>query len=97
MQSRFFLAFDLDGDGLISFHEYLLIMVFLGVHVEVRAGPRSCFSARTAERLPSGCRDCSHPTSLQFIPSPIHRAAVLQGEELLAIAAVTSQQAALAV
>ena len=34
-QSRFFLAFDMDGDELISFHEYLLILVFLGVHVEV--------------------------------------------------------------
>ena len=36
MQSRFFLAFDMDGDELISFHEYLLVLVFLGVHVEVR-------------------------------------------------------------
>ena len=37
-QSRFFLAFDMDGDELISFHEYLLVLVFLGVHVEVRCG-----------------------------------------------------------
>jgi len=36
VQSRFFLAFDMDGDELISFHEYLLVLVFLGVHVEVR-------------------------------------------------------------
>ena len=36
MQSRFFLAFDMDGDELISFHEYLLVLVFLGVHVEAR-------------------------------------------------------------
>ena len=26
----------MDGDELISFHEYLLVLVFLGVHVEVR-------------------------------------------------------------
>ena len=71
MQSRFFLAFDLDGDGLISYHEYLLIMVFLGVHVEARSQllrlcrpleQQGCLASRLASlQTPNSsllCRPC---------------------------------------
>ena len=35
--SDFFAHFDLDGDGLISYEEYLLVMSFLAILPEVRA------------------------------------------------------------
>lgn len=36
-QSNFFMKhFDIDGDGLISFHEYLLIVTLLSIPLKVR-------------------------------------------------------------
>lgn len=33
--SKFFQMFDVDGDGLISYSEYLLLITFLSIPVEV--------------------------------------------------------------
>ena len=42
--SKFFQMFDVDGDGLISYPEYLLLITFLSIPVEVGAHSlqRSC-------------------------------------------------------
>lgn len=56
--SPFFAQFDTDGDGLISYEEFLLVMSFLAILPEVRA-----FA------LPVTCMSCPH-RGYQYMPTP---------------------------
>lgn len=53
--SDFFAHFDLDGDGLISYEEYLLVMSFLAILPEVRA---SCKGPVLVSHLWPSCPCC---------------------------------------